>query len=309
MYYILTTYFPDHWDNVRNNRTSYLRKYLTLKQNQVVNDTPTIFLRINKASQIIEKAWVGKIFDIETTADRINYSVHVDSEIELEPEFVRTKIGWYIIDADLELIKNDLGNDIRHNLNIQDLKGNWKKGWALDLHTLHSIRLTDGSFDTKRTLLGEYLYQLKYCKRKEYAEKIVGFTSEFLTTDEFQNVIKSISAIIPVPPSDSTRAFQPVYELAKRLTIAISIPADFDYLKKLKSTSQIKSIDNFNERRKILNNAFDIVDGRYRDRSILLLDDLFRSGVTLEEITNLLKGKGKVKDVYVLTITKTRTKT
>ncbi len=122
-------------------------------------------------------------------------------------------------------------------------------------------------------------------------------------------MIKSISAIIPVPPSDSTRAFQPVYELAQRLTIAISILADFDYLKKLKSTSQIKSIDNFNERRKILNNAFDIVDGRYRDRSILLLDDLFRSGVTLEEITNLLKGKGKVKDVYVLTITKTRTKT
>lgn len=308
MYYILTTYFEDHWDNVRNNRTGYLKKYLTLTPDQIVNDTPTIFLRINKATDIIEKAWIGKIYDIEITSAKINYSVHIDSEIELEPEFTRTRIGWYVIDSELEINKEKLDQETHHRLNVQELNGNWTKGWALDLHTLHSIRLTDGSFDTKRSLIGEYLYQLKYCKNKAYANKIIDIAEEFIISKEFQNILQTISVIIPVPPSDSSRAFQPVHELTKELTKKISTPVDYEYLEKLKSTSQIKSIEEIDKRREVLKDSFDVKDEKYKDQNVLLFDDLFRSGVTLEEISKVLKEKGKVKNVYVLTITKTRTK-
>jgi competence protein ComFC len=308
MYYILTTYFSDHWDKVRNNKTGYLKKFLALTQEQIVNDTPTIFLRINKASQIIEKAWVGKIYNIEITDDKINYSVHIDSEIELEPEFTRTRIGWYVIDEKLEINKEELNQEVHHELNVQELSGNWKKGWALDLHTLHSVRLREGSFDTKRTKIGEYLYQLKYCKNKPYASRIISLAEEFTGSPDFQNIVKDISVILPVPPSDTSRAFQPVYELTEELSRNTTTPVDYDYLKKLKSTSQIKSVENINERRNILRDSFDVTDERYKDKNVLLFDDLYRSGVTLEEITTVLKQKGKVKDVYVLTITKTRTK-
>lgn len=42
------------------------------------------------------------------------------------------------------------------------LDGNWKAGWALDLHTIHSTHNVDGSFNNERTKLGESLYMLKY---------------------------------------------------------------------------------------------------------------------------------------------------
>ena len=43
-------------------------------------------------------------------------------------------------------------------------------------------------------------------------------------------------------------------------------------------------------------------------KNVLLLDDLYRSGVTLETITDILYKKAGVKDVYVLTMTKSRSK-
>lgn len=79
-------------------------------------------------------------------------------------------------------------------------------------------------------------------------------------------------------------------------------------MKKLKSTSQIKSIEDAEKRIEILKNAFDIEDLRYKNKNILLFDDLYRSGSTLEEIAKVLKNKGKIKNVFVLTITRTRTK-
>ena len=41
-------------------------------------------------------------------------------------------------------------------------------------------------------------------------------------------------------------------------------------------------------------------------KNILLIDDLYRSGATLKVATNLLYSKATVKNVYVLTMTKTR---
>ena len=46
--------------------------------------------------------------------------------------------------------------------------------------------------------------------------------------------------------------------------------------------------------------------GKTKNRHILLFDDLFRSGSTLNAITDLLMGDGQPASVRVLTITKTR---
>jgi len=42
------------------------------------------------------------------------------------------------------------------------------------------------------------------------------------------------------------------------------------------------------------------------NQNILLVDDLYRSGSTLQVATELLYNNCNVKDVYVLTMTKTR---
>ncbi|MDZ4711123.1 MAG: hypothetical protein SGI89_02220 [bacterium] len=304
MYYILTTYFPNHWDKIPNNRTSYKRRFLSITDDRLKNNTPTIFLWINKDSKNIEKAWIGKIFNIEKTDDSIFYSIKIEKEIEVDPEFASTKIGWYVIDEELDLSKDEVS---QKTTNPHILNGNWDQGIALNLHTLKSIKLPDGKFDTTYTTLGNALHKLKYWKDISFIPFIVDNVCVFLNND-FSNFLKITDVILPVPPSDTSRSFQPVYELAKSVSSKVNIPADFNYLIKLKSTSQIKSIEDPDERKRILDGAIDMKDKRYEGKNVLLFDDLFRSGSTLAEITKLLKDKGKVKLVFVLTITKTRTK-
>ncbi len=83
---------------------------------------------------------------------------------------------------------------------------------------------------------------------------------------------------------------------------------DFTTLKKLKSTSQLKTIDDPEQRREILQDAFDITPNILAGENILLFDDLFRSGESLNAVCDIVKNKGKAANVYVLTITKTRSK-
>ena len=77
---------------------------------------------------------------------------------------------------------------------------------------------------------------------------------------------------------------------------------------KVKKTKFLKDIENTESRKTQLKGAFKVRDNRFAGKYILLFDDLFRSGETLNEITNVLVKEGKVSRVFVLTITKTRTK-
>lgn len=187
-------------------------------------------------------------------------------------------------------------------MNIQELKGIWKAGWALDLHTISSIPLGDGHFETTYTSIGKALNLLKY--HNDFSQIIVltNCTVEFLRTiDE----IHFLNAIIPTPASVQ-REIQPVYEIARNVGKILNIFVDTNYLIKNKYTSPQKELVNNIERKSILKGSYDILDSRYAHRKVLLFDDLYRSGSTLNEITKTLYQKGKVHSVYVVTITKTR---
>lgn len=192
-------------------------------------------------------------------------------------------------------------------LHVQKLTGNWKEGFALDLHTDYSIPIAPeiGRWDTHRPPIAEELYQLKY---KNDKTKI-----EIISTEVANYISKNcshweIDIIVPIPPSDNSRAFQPVYELADSIGKKLKIPVDKSCLLKTKSTSQLKSIEDPDERKKILQGAFDIKLTTLQNKNVLLFDDLFRSGETLNTAAEVIIRKGKVKNIYVLTITKTRSK-
>jgi len=184
------------------------------------------------------------------------------------------------------------------------LEGFWKAGWAIAIHTEKSIPLPDGGFDTTYTPIGKQLNKLKYHSDYSQLEPLAQTVISFLKT---RLVTPYLSAIIPTP-SSATRTVQPVLEIAKRVSQGLNIPIDNKYLLKTRNTSQLKNIVDQVERQKILQGAFDIVDMRYQNKKVLLFDDLFRSGSTLNEISKLLYRKGKVQDVYVVTLTKTRVK-
>lgn len=189
-------------------------------------------------------------------------------------------------------------------INAQILKGKWKYGKALDLHTISSTFVSGRSFETKRTELGELLYRLKYDKDKKKIREISKVVADFLKKGN----LKLIDAIVPAPPSVLKRRFQPVYKLAKRIGKELKLKVHFDYIIKAKQTEALKDIEDNVSRKEILKDAFKVCDKRFKGKNVLLFDDIYRSGETLNAITEVLINYGEVKNVYVLTITKTRTK-
>ena len=184
------------------------------------------------------------------------------------------------------------------------LDGNWKAGWALDLHTKSSTLLKDGHFDTTYTQIGEALNRLKYRNDYSQIDYLADAVISFLKT---RKVTPYLDVIIPVPPSKQ-REIQPVTAIAKKVAKALNIPIDTTFVIKTKDTSELKSIEDPSERKEILSNAFSVKDLKYKNAKVLLFDDLFRSGSTLQEITKVLYNNAKVGNVYVVTLTKTRTK-
>ena len=61
-----------------------------------------------------------------------------------------------------------------------------------------------------------------------------------------------------------------------------------------------------NRRQELLEGLYAVESARTNRNSILLFDDLYRSGATMNAIAELLMKQGKAKPVRVLTVTKAR---
>lgn len=185
------------------------------------------------------------------------------------------------------------------------IKGAWRYGEALDLHTLSSVPRNDGNFDTTRTEIGEALYQLKYQFDRSKIEPIAEVVAQRIMS---WRVFPYLKALIPIPPSKLDRPFQPVLELAKAIGNKTNLPLPNDYLFKVKQTQALKEIESPELRQQEIQDAFQVSDQRYLKESVLLFDDLFRSGETLNAVSKTLLSQGNVGRLYVLTVTMTRRK-
>lgn len=118
---------------------------------------------------------------------------------------------------------------------------------------------------------------------------------------------KTIDVIIPVPPSHISRPFQPVVEIAKAIGAHLNLPVLTAIVKKIKDTPELKNVEDLEERKRILQGAFNVSPvGVLSGKTVLLFDDLYRSGATLSSLTSVLYDQGKAKSIKVLTLTKTR---
>ena len=191
----------------------------------------------------------------------------------------------------------------------KQIKGKWTSGYALDVHTLSSEYIGYNEyghpqFDTKYSDMGQLLNRLKYKSDKSVLGIIVDTAVEFLNSKNLP-----VDLIIPVPPSRSMRAFQPVMAVAKGISKFTGMKLCTDCVVKLKQTPELKNIYELNKRMEILKDAYHVVKQQVEGRNILLFDDLYRSGATLNAITQALKNEGKAEKVYALTLTKTRRRT
>ncbi|MCX6583249.1 MAG: ComF family protein [Candidatus Aminicenantes bacterium] len=195
-------------------------------------------------------------------------------------------------------------------VNIKPLRlpGRWREGFALDYHTVGSTYRGDDEFghpifDTQRTELGELLYRLKYRSDNSVVDEIAITAATFITSWN-----TGVDIIIPVPPSRSVRPLQPVLTLAESLSRKLNIPNVIDAVVTVKDIPELKNVYDYDERLRLLQGVHVIRSSIVEGKRILLFDDLYRSGATMNTITAALYDHGLVADVFALAITRTRSK-
>ena len=144
------------------------------------------------------------------------------------------------------------------------------------------------------------IYRLKYAGKREYAK---GFAN--LTDQRLGDWIRSISpdVIIPVPLHKSRmrkRGFNQTQLIAARLSDLVSIPCRDDIAVRCKKTIPQKNLSR-SERQKNLKKAFKIRQNDVRLNTVLVVDDIYTTGSTLDELARCLKEAGAGK-VYCLTM-------
>ncbi len=193
------------------------------------------------------------------------------------------------------------------NTRPMQIPGRWRAGYVLDYHTLSSTYLGDDEyghpkFDTKRSEVGELLYRLKYRSDKSVLNELVEVAEGFV-----REWNPGVTILVPVPPS-RVRAEQPVRLIAERLGALIGISVDLNGVTRVKEIPELKNVYAYDERLRLLNGAHKVEASVVNGQKILLFDDLYRSGATMNAITAALYDEGTAAEVHALALTRTRSR-
>lgn len=187
------------------------------------------------------------------------------------------------------------------------IDGEWNLGYVLDWHTKYSEFLGHDQFghaqyNTVRSEVGEALFQLKY---RSDLTKVDPLAETFV--ENLRTFFQSASFIVPMPPSKH-RINQPVIMLAQKISEKLNIPFFENVLLKNGVTSQMKNIENREERITALMKCFCINDAITNNGcwNVLVIDDLYDSGSSLTAATRTLRTYSKVNNVYVGAFTRTK---
>ncbi|MEW5939195.1 MAG: RecQ family ATP-dependent DNA helicase [Chloroflexota bacterium] len=172
------------------------------------------------------------------------------------------------------------------------IKGNWQTGFALDFHSSYK------GADWNRSGIGDLVYRLKYESDASVLPKLIEQTRNLFAAHP---EMSQFEIIIPAP-SSTPREFSPVHEFCKALSGALNKPVQTCVVK-TRQTKPQKEMQTLPQKRDNVAGAF-ALNNDITGKRVLLVDDLFDSGATLEEITKVLL-RSKAARVNVLTLTRT----
>jgi len=191
------------------------------------------------------------------------------------------------------------------SVNVKPINGNWSQGFALDKHTLKSEYIGDDEhghpqFNTTRTDAGEAVYQLKYQGNARHAKRLAAAVQKHILP-LFSEVIH---IIVPMPASNARRV-QPVSLIANELGALTGLTVVHDLLVKTPNGVSLKNLNTLQEKLQALNGTMSINQsltgaGPF---NVLVVDDLFDSGASMQVATQTLKGYAKIGNVFIAAMT------
>lgn len=185
------------------------------------------------------------------------------------------------------------------------IPGRWREGYALDLHTVLSTFLGDDEygharFDTERSVAGELLSRLKYRGDPSAVDALVEAAASFVRSRD-----PPVDVLVPVPAS-RPRTHQPVLALGAALAQDLKLAFLPASVRRTRDAPALKDVYQYDERFRLLAGLHEVDRAIVQGRGVLLFDDLFRSGATMNAIAAALYDEGGAGDVFALTITRTR---
>lgn len=113
-----------------------------------------------------------------------------------------------------------------------------------------------------------------------------------------------VESLALVPPSQS-RKVQPTFEIGRAVARRLGLQLCENAVVKVKPTAQMKNIDDWTVRQRVLAEAVQAGPGDVKTRAVLLFDDLIESGATLRRTADVLLESGAA-SVYALVLTRTK---
>jgi predicted amidophosphoribosyltransferase len=157
--------------------------------------------------------------------------------------------------------------------------------------------------EIKRTPLGELLHRFKYEQNRQAGLLLVGLLCDFIRN---RRSFSTCDLMITVPPSFKSRPFDPVSVLAEEMIRCTGISWYRNALRRTRLNKPQKEIRERKAKELNVLNVFQ-TSGHLdlNGRRVLLLDDTFDSGATLDQVCRILR-EARPEKIYALVVAKTK---
>lgn len=144
------------------------------------------------------------------------------------------------------------------------------------------------------------MYRFKYSNVRSYAKV---FTRDAMSS--YGKWLRSLDldGVIAIPmylPKQRRRGYNQAEVFAKMIARELQVPYYGDYVIRGRNTAPQKNLNDV-ERKNNLKNAFKIRKSDVKLRKVLLIDDIFTTGSTMNGVAEVLSETG-VKEIYCLCI-------
>jgi ComF family protein len=144
------------------------------------------------------------------------------------------------------------------------------------------------------------IYRFKYMGRQEYA-RFYGAATRKILGDTLKKL--GIEAVVPVPMYEKKqlkRGYNQAEVYARAVSEELELPLYTDLVRRVRNTLPMKELDALG-RRNNLKKAFIMPKNDVKFKCVLIIDDIYTTGSTIDEIAHEFRVAG-VERIYCLTL-------